>query len=96
MVLDNQTRALIAVGASVAANCRQCLEYNVGTALQCGTTSQQIAEAFKIGRRVRLGAASNMDWFASTFDDVVDLSTDSVEGSCGCAPSPSAVEVENG
>lgn len=96
MTLDNQTGALIAVGASVAANCRHCLEYNVGTALQCGATSQQIAEAVEIGRRVRLGAASNMDRFASTFDDAVDPTTDAGISPCGCDPSTKAVEAENG
>jgi len=96
MALDNQTKALIAVGVSVAANCQHCLEYNVGTALQCGATSQQIAEAVEVGRRVRLGAASKIDRLAATLDDAVDPSTDIVEGSCGCDPSTRAVEVKNG
>jgi AhpD family alkylhydroperoxidase len=96
MTLDNQTMALIAVGASVAANCQHCLEYNVGTALHSGANSQQIAEAVEVGRRVRLGAASKIDRFASTFDDAVDPSTDAGVGPCGCDPSNKAVEVENG
>jgi AhpD family alkylhydroperoxidase len=96
MTLDNQTTALIAVGASVVANCQHCLEFNAGTALQYGATSQQIAEAVEIGRRLRLGAASGMDRFASTLADAVDPSTGAVEGTCGCASSTIAVEVENG
>ena len=96
MTLDNQTMALIAVGASVAANCQHCLEYNVGAALRCGANSQQIAEAVEVGRRVRLGAASKIDKFASTLDDAVDPSMDAVDGACGCDPLNQSVGVENG
>jgi AhpD family alkylhydroperoxidase len=36
MKLDNQILALIAVGASVTANCQPCLEHNTATAAKCG------------------------------------------------------------
>jgi AhpD family alkylhydroperoxidase len=96
MTLDNQTIALIAVGASVAANCQHCLEYNVGAALRCGANNQLVAEAVEVGRRVRLGAASKIDKFASTLDNAVDPSADAVEGACGCDPLNKSVEVKNG
>jgi AhpD family alkylhydroperoxidase len=96
MTLDNQTMALIAVGASVAANCRHCLEYNVGTALQCGTNNQQIAEAVEIGRRVRLGAAAKIDKFASILDIEIGLSKSALDGACECDPLSKAQQVKNG
>jgi len=40
MKLDNHTLALIAVGASVSANCQPCLERNLRTALKCGADAQ--------------------------------------------------------
>jgi AhpD family alkylhydroperoxidase len=96
MTLDNQTMALIAVGASVAANCRHCLEYNAGAALRSGANSQQVAEAVEIGRRVRLGAASKIDRLASTLNGAVDPSADAVDAVCGCDPLNKSVEGKNG
>ncbi len=61
MKLDNQILALIAVGASVTANCQPCLEHNTATATKCGANPDQIAEAVRIGRLVREGAASKLD-----------------------------------
>ncbi len=66
MKLENRILALIAVGASVTANCQPCLEHNVGTALGCGADSDEIAQAIKVGRMVRHGAASKMDKFAES------------------------------
>ncbi len=85
MKLDNQTLALIAVGASVAANCQLCLERNVSTARQCGADAQQIAEAIEIGKRVRQGAASKLDKCAELQHYVTAPSTASMAGECGCS-----------
>ncbi len=84
MNLDNRILELIAVGASVAANCQPCLEYNVGKALEFGADSQQIAEAIEVGKRVRQGAASKMDKFALSLNSAVPSSIHAAEGQCGC------------
>ncbi len=84
MNLDNRILELIAVGASVAANCQPCLEYNVGKALEFGADSQQIAEAIEVGKRVRQGAASKMDKFALSLNSAVPSSVHSADGQCGC------------
>jgi len=86
MRLDNQILALIAVGASVSANCQPCLERTVGTALECGADGQQIAEAMEIGKRVRQGAASEMDKFALSRNYTSNSSTPAMAGGCGCGP----------
>jgi AhpD family alkylhydroperoxidase len=65
MKLDNRTKRLIAVGASIAANCQPCLEFQVGLALEDAIDYQEIEEAMAVGKGVRNGAASNMDTFAS-------------------------------
>ena len=83
MRLDNQILALIAVGASVSANCQPCLEHNVNTALKCGADAQQIAEAIEVGKRVRRGAATEMDKYAYWLGRAVDL-----VGHCGHGRSP--------
>lgn len=52
MTLDNRIKELIAVGASVTANCQPCLEYHVGEALEKGADGQEIAEAVEVGKMV--------------------------------------------
>jgi AhpD family alkylhydroperoxidase len=84
MSLENRILALIAVGASVSANCQPCLERNVSTALKCGADTEQIAETIEIGKKVRQGAATKMDRFASGLNKPASASTIEGEGGCGC------------
>ncbi len=65
MKLDDRTRKLIAVGASVACNCHPCLEYHLGEAQSMGIDSVLIEEAIEAGKAVRSGAASSMDRLAA-------------------------------
>jgi AhpD family alkylhydroperoxidase len=65
MKLDERTRKLIAVGASVACNCHPCLEYHLGQAREMGIDAQLLEEAIEAGRAVRSGAASSMDRLAA-------------------------------
>ncbi len=37
MSLENRIKELIAIGASVTANCQPCLEYHVGKAKEAGS-----------------------------------------------------------
>jgi AhpD family alkylhydroperoxidase len=50
MELDSRIKALIAVGASITANCQPCLKSTVAMALECGASEQEIAEAIEIGK----------------------------------------------
>jgi AhpD family alkylhydroperoxidase len=65
MKLDERTRKLIAIGASVACNCHPCLEYHLGEAQSMGIETTLIEEAIDAGKAVREGAASSMDRLAS-------------------------------
>jgi len=82
MNLDNRILALIAVGASISANCQPCLERNVKTALKCGAEVSQICEAIDIGKRVRQGAAIKMDAFITSLSQAIPDSANPVD--CGC------------
>jgi AhpD family alkylhydroperoxidase len=84
MKLDAHTMRLIAVGASVSANCQPCLQINASKALEEGLSEQEIAEAIEIGRRVRQGAASKMDKFAADLNQAVPLAASAADGGCGC------------
>ena len=85
MKLEEKTMRLIAVGASVAANCQPCLQTNAAKALENGATEQEIAEAIWVGTLVRRGAASKMDKFAASKHLTVPLSVSIPNDSCECA-----------
>ena len=84
MQLEERMARLIAVGASVAANCEACLDRNVKKALEAGADDGQIAEAISIGKLVRKGAASGMDSFLSEFAaSAVPAAVDDISCDCG-------------
>lgn len=85
MELDNRTKELIAVGASVAANCQPCLEYHVRMALENGADGPEIREAVEVGKMVRRGAASKMDKFALSLTQDVRSPVSAPDGGCGCS-----------
>ena len=64
--MDNQTKVLISIGASVAANCQPCLTWHVSKAQEAGVDEQDLAMAIEVAKAVRTGAANSMDKFAGT------------------------------
>jgi alkylhydroperoxidase/carboxymuconolactone decarboxylase family protein YurZ len=65
MPLDERLLRLIAIGASISANCQPCLEHNLGRARACGAPGDEIAQAIEVGRLVRQGAAARVDRLAA-------------------------------
>ena len=61
MKLDEMIQGLIGVGASIAADCRPCLESCLAIARHCGADEQDIEAAEAIGRRVRDCAQKMVD-----------------------------------
>ncbi|MDR3562646.1 MAG: carboxymuconolactone decarboxylase family protein [Negativicutes bacterium] len=61
MTFDLRTIALIAVGASVAANCQPCLRHHSAKAREAGLSDEEIQAAAEVGKAVRMGAAKQMD-----------------------------------
>ena len=84
MKLDNRIEELIAVGASVTANCQPCLQYHVRKALENGADEQEITEAIEISKMVRTGAASKMDKFAASLNPQTSLTSVYAAEGCGC------------
>ena len=64
--MEDKIKLLIAVGASVTANCLPCLKTAVTQAEKVRLDKKEILEAIAIGRVVRRGAFGKMDKFAST------------------------------
>ena len=84
MMLDERILRLIAVGASISANCHPCLQTNVAKALESGAGELEIAEAIWVGTLVRRGAASNMDKFAAGLNQADPQSVSFPNESCEC------------
>ncbi len=70
MKLDDKTKELIAVGASITAGCQFCLEYHTGKAKQYGATDDEIMGAIAIAKLVRAGSATEMDGFVGKFAEL--------------------------
>lgn len=64
--MDLLTKELIAIGASVTANCVPCLRYHLNKGREAGAEEAEIHTAVSIGRMVRKGAASKWDEVAET------------------------------
>ena len=84
MKLDNRIKELIAIGASIAANCQPCLQYHLSKALKNGAHQEEITEAIEVGKMVRKGAASKMDKFALSLNKAALTSTSASVEDCGC------------
>lgn len=63
--LDMRVKELIAIGASITANCQPCLDYHVARARENGAEEAEIQEAIAVGKIVRKGAAGKMDQYAA-------------------------------
>ena len=60
-MLDANIKELIAIGASVSANCQPCVKYHVGKAREMKIDEAEIQQAVEVGQMVRKGAAGQMD-----------------------------------
>ena len=85
MKLDSRTKELVAIGASVTANCQPCLQYHMDKALESGANESEITEAVEVGKMVRKGAASKMDKFASGLNAAVPPGVSESKDGCGCS-----------
>lgn len=82
--MDNRVKELIAIGASVAANCQPCLNHHVGMARVAGADEKDIGMAIEVAKAVRKGAAGKMDQFVSTVLDQAETVAGASEKGCGC------------
>ncbi len=64
-MLNEKITELVAIGASITANCQPCLEYHVAKARESGATTEEIMAAVEIGKLVRRGATAKMDRLAT-------------------------------
>lgn len=82
--MDDRVKELIAIGASITANCQPCLEYHVAKARENGAEEEEIKEAIAVGKIVRKGAAGKMDQYASKMFKDTTATRDAAENVDGC------------
>lgn len=75
--MDERTKELIAIGASVSAHCQPCLAYHLEKARELGIEEDNIRAAIETGHMVEKGAMSAMRTYAASLVD-----TASPESSC--------------
>jgi len=78
--LSSRERELVALGAALAGNCVQCIEYHVPAARKAGLSDSQIEEAVRLADRVRQVPARMV--LESALARVSEGGPDAV--SCGC------------
>lgn len=62
--MDEKTKELVAIGASVGAHCQPCLTWHVAKARELGIDDELIREAIETGHMVEKGAISAMRKFS--------------------------------
>jgi AhpD family alkylhydroperoxidase len=69
LIMDEQTKELIAIGASVGAHCQPCLTYHVEKARELGIADEEIRAAIETGHMVEKGAMSAMKKYSASILD---------------------------
>jgi AhpD family alkylhydroperoxidase len=54
--MDEIAKELVAIGASVAANCHPCMDHHLAKCDELGISREEVAEAVKVGLMVNHGA----------------------------------------
>jgi len=78
MEMNDKIRELIAVGASITANCQPCLKSHVEKAITFGACPEEVSAAIEIGKRVRKGATAKMEAFSSNLQAGTSQSCEAV------------------
>ncbi len=78
--MDEKTKELIAIGASVSAHCQPCLSFHAAKARKIGIEECEIREAIAVGHMVEKGAMDAMRQFSS---GKLDTPAAAPAGCCG-------------
>lgn len=63
--MDERIKELVAIGASVAAHCKPCLDWHVRKARELGVDEESIHAAVETGHMVEKGAMNFMKQFSA-------------------------------
>ena len=74
-MVDIKTKELIAIGASVSANCQPCVKFHLDKARKLKIASEDIQAAIQVGAMVRGGAAGQMDQMLAEIAKEIGIDT---------------------
>ncbi len=60
-MFDEKITELIAIGASISANCHPCIKFHSAKARELKIDEEEIQQAIEVGKMVRKGAAGQID-----------------------------------
>jgi len=80
--MDEKVTELIAVGASVVANCQPCVEFHVQKAQAMGISEKELIIAAKVAMQVKAGAAEKSEAHVSEL--LGNLKNQPVASVCDC------------
>ncbi|MFC1544808.1 sigma-70 family RNA polymerase sigma factor [Gemmatimonadota bacterium] len=83
--MDDSVRELIAIGASVTANCQPCLQHHIAEARKSGVEDEEITEAIAVAKMVRKGAMAKMDKYAAEILQTEELNRNCDGDKSGCS-----------
>lgn len=63
MKLNTKIMELIAIGASLTANCQPCIKYHLKAAKDLGVTEEEIEEVLKLAKAIKIHSSKVMDKF---------------------------------
>ncbi|MDH3200115.1 MAG: carboxymuconolactone decarboxylase family protein [Myxococcales bacterium] len=87
--MDEQIKALVAIGASAAVNCRPCLQHHLETCDRLGIDRADVQTAVEVGLMVARGAASKTSGYV---EEIIGNGNQAAsknqkrDSGCGCAP----------
>ncbi len=82
MELNEKVKGLVAVGASITANCQPCLQHHVEKAQANGADSGEVQAAIEVGKQVRKGASAKMDQFSSSMKEIAPAPAETKKSAC--------------
>jgi len=82
MEMSEKVKELVAVGASITANCQPCLQYHMEKAVGAGADSGEVAAAIEVGKQVRKGASAKMDQFSSSLKETRPAPAEAMKSAC--------------
>lgn len=83
--MESRVKELIAIGASVTANCQPCLQYHVSKARENGADDEELDIAIAVAKAVRKGAVAKMDDYAGGLGAAAETAECGAGQGCGCS-----------
>jgi AhpD family alkylhydroperoxidase len=82
MEMNEKGKELVAVGASITANCQPCLQYHAEKALANGADPREVKAAIEVGKQVRKGASAKMDAYSSELKEASPATAGTTKSAC--------------